>query len=130
MKIIILCPPMKSMFLIQIFEQILKISAIFLPINSRSNFQNCRAQFGGCASLLSAKTNSRVQIFVKKFQRNFTKENPIKMAIGDYPIEYNPKIHGVYDPARFYGKRKSSPVLKITKFPIKFHFTVYYAIYF
>ncbi|CAG2067352.1 unnamed protein product [Timema podura] len=26
------------------------------------------------------------------------------MAIGDYPIEYNPKVHGPYDPARFYGK--------------------------
>lgn len=28
------------------------------------------------------------------------------MAFGDYPAEYNPKIHGVYDPARFYGKRE------------------------
>lgn len=28
------------------------------------------------------------------------------MGFGDYPAEYNPKIHGVYDPARFYGKRK------------------------
>lgn len=26
------------------------------------------------------------------------------MAIGDYPAEYNPKVHGPYDPARFYGK--------------------------
>ncbi|CAA9993095.1 unnamed protein product [Nesidiocoris tenuis] len=26
------------------------------------------------------------------------------MAIGDYPAEYNPRIHGPYDPARFYGK--------------------------
>lgn len=26
------------------------------------------------------------------------------MAIGDYPVEYNPKVHGPYDPARFYGK--------------------------
>ncbi|XP_050539532.1 putative ATP synthase subunit f, mitochondrial [Daktulosphaira vitifoliae] len=26
------------------------------------------------------------------------------MAIGDYPAEYNPKIHGPYDPARYYGK--------------------------
>ncbi|XP_052861421.1 putative ATP synthase subunit f, mitochondrial [Anopheles cruzii] len=26
------------------------------------------------------------------------------MAIGDYPAEYNPKTHGPYDPARFYGK--------------------------
>ncbi|XP_056647772.1 putative ATP synthase subunit f, mitochondrial [Diorhabda carinulata] len=26
------------------------------------------------------------------------------MAFGDYPAEYNPKIHGPYDPARFYGK--------------------------
>ncbi|KAK9500645.1 hypothetical protein O3M35_001873 [Rhynocoris fuscipes] len=26
------------------------------------------------------------------------------MALGDYPIEYNPKVHGPYDPARYYGK--------------------------
>lgn len=28
------------------------------------------------------------------------------MAIGDYPKEYNPSVHGPYDPARYYGKRK------------------------
>lgn len=28
------------------------------------------------------------------------------MGFGDYPAEYNPKVHGIYDPARFYGKRK------------------------
>lgn len=28
------------------------------------------------------------------------------MAFGDYPAEYNPKVHGPYDPARYYGKRK------------------------
>lgn len=27
-----------------------------------------------------------------------------KMAWGDYPAEYNPKVHGPYDPARYYGK--------------------------
>ncbi|VVC26087.1 Mitochondrial F1-F0 ATP synthase subunit F, predicted [Cinara cedri] len=26
------------------------------------------------------------------------------MAISDYPPEYNPKVHGPYDPARYYGK--------------------------
>ncbi|ROT72176.1 putative ATP synthase subunit f, mitochondrial [Penaeus vannamei] len=26
------------------------------------------------------------------------------MALGEYPAEYNPKVHGPYDPARFYGK--------------------------
>lgn len=26
------------------------------------------------------------------------------MAFGEYPAEYNPKVHGPYDPARFYGK--------------------------
>lgn len=26
------------------------------------------------------------------------------MAFGDYPAEYNPKTHGPYDPARYYGK--------------------------
>ncbi|XP_075231358.1 ATP synthase, subunit F [Lycorma delicatula] len=24
--------------------------------------------------------------------------------IGDYPADYNPKVHGPYDPARYYGK--------------------------
>lgn len=28
------------------------------------------------------------------------------MGIGDYPAEYNPKVHGPYDPARYYGKGK------------------------
>lgn len=27
-----------------------------------------------------------------------------KMGFGEYPPEYNAKIHGPYDPARFYGK--------------------------
>ncbi|EAT42886.1 AAEL005620-PA [Aedes aegypti] len=26
------------------------------------------------------------------------------MAFGDHPAEYNPKIHGPYDPVRYYGK--------------------------
>ncbi|XP_023727392.1 putative ATP synthase subunit f, mitochondrial [Cryptotermes secundus] len=26
------------------------------------------------------------------------------MAFGDYPAEYNPKVHGPYDPARYYGR--------------------------
>lgn len=26
------------------------------------------------------------------------------MGFGDYPAEYNAKVHGPYDPARFYGK--------------------------
>lgn len=29
------------------------------------------------------------------------------MAWGEYPAEYNPKVHGPYDPARFYGKGKT-----------------------
>lgn len=28
------------------------------------------------------------------------------MGFGDYPAEYDPKIHGPYDPARYYGKGK------------------------
>lgn len=28
------------------------------------------------------------------------------MAFGDYPLEYDPKKHGPFDPARYYGKRK------------------------
>ncbi|XP_021695303.1 putative ATP synthase subunit f, mitochondrial [Aedes aegypti] len=26
------------------------------------------------------------------------------MIFGDYPAKYNPKIHGPYDPVRYYGK--------------------------
>lgn len=33
------------------------------------------------------------------------------MAIGDYPAEYNPKVHGPYDPARYYGKREFTNLL-------------------
>lgn len=29
------------------------------------------------------------------------------MRFGDYPPEYDPHKHGPYDPARYYGKRKS-----------------------
>lgn len=29
------------------------------------------------------------------------------MGFGDYPAEYNPRVHGPYDPARYYGKGKS-----------------------
>lgn len=29
------------------------------------------------------------------------------MAFGDYPPEYNPSVHGPYDPARYYGKGNS-----------------------
>lgn len=32
------------------------------------------------------------------------------MAYGDYPAEYNPKVHGPYDPARYYGKRKCTNI--------------------
>ncbi|CAH1738695.1 unnamed protein product [Aphis gossypii] len=28
--------------------------------------------------------------------------------IGDYPCEYNPKVHGPYNPARFYGTPDTS----------------------
>ena len=27
-----------------------------------------------------------------------------KFRIGEYPPEYNPKIHGPYYPSRYYGK--------------------------
>ncbi|XP_045476554.1 putative ATP synthase subunit f, mitochondrial [Harmonia axyridis] len=27
------------------------------------------------------------------------------MVFGDYPLEYDPKKHGPYDPARYYGKQ-------------------------
>ncbi|XP_073835558.1 putative ATP synthase subunit f, mitochondrial [Musca autumnalis] len=32
------------------------------------------------------------------------KVKDFKMAFGDYPAEYNPKLHGPYGPARYYGK--------------------------
>ena len=31
-----------------------------------------------------------------------------KMGFGEYPAEFNPKVHGPYDPARFYGKGKDT----------------------
>lgn len=34
------------------------------------------------------------------------------MAFGDYPPEYDAKHHGPYDPARYYGKRKSTTNLQ------------------
>ncbi|XP_065210428.1 putative ATP synthase subunit f, mitochondrial [Planococcus citri] len=27
-----------------------------------------------------------------------------KITFGDYPAAYNPRVHGPYDPARYYGK--------------------------
>lgn len=38
------------------------------------------------------------------------------MGFGDYPAAYNAKIHGPYDPARFYGKRKQMEIKKISNF--------------
>ena len=26
-------------------------------------------------------------------------------GFGEYPAEYNPRVHGTYDPSRYYGKR-------------------------
>lgn len=36
---------------------------------------------------------------------NMVWETP-NSRIGDYPAEYNQKVHGPYDPARYYGPRK------------------------
>jgi Mitochondrial F1F0-ATP synthase, subunit f len=41
---------------------------------------------------------------------NFLQSPRAKMAYGDYPAEYNPKVHGPYDPARFYGKGELSEI--------------------
>lgn len=30
---------------------------------------------------------------------------PFKMSFGEYPPEYDPKQHGAYDPARYYGEQ-------------------------
>lgn len=57
----------------------------------------------------------------------------LKMAFGDYPVEYNPKTHGVYDPARFYGKRKyqsDANLLEFHRFLGKFDFACYAIIFF
>lgn len=35
------------------------------------------------------------------------------MGFGDYPAEYKPQVHGPYDPARYYGKRKYQHALGI-----------------
>ncbi|XP_018015884.1 putative ATP synthase subunit f, mitochondrial [Hyalella azteca] len=34
------------------------------------------------------------------------------MVWGEYPAEFNPKVHGPYDPARFYGK-KDTPFTQV-----------------
>ncbi|XP_060859579.1 putative ATP synthase subunit f, mitochondrial isoform X1 [Metopolophium dirhodum] len=38
-------------------------------------------------------------------------------GIGDYPAEYNPKVHGPYDPARFYGT-PSTPFLELKLYEV------------
>jgi len=38
------------------------------------------------------------------------------VKFGGYPAEYNPAIHGPYDPARYYGKRESI-ALDVYTFP-------------
>lgn len=35
------------------------------------------------------------------------------MGYGEYPAAYNPKVHGPYDPARFYGKGKHERLAEI-----------------
>ena len=37
------------------------------------------------------------------------------LGIGQYPPEYNPKIHGAYNPGTYYGKRKYF-ICNISKF--------------
>lgn len=34
---------------------------------------------------------------------------------GEYQPDYNPKIHGTYDPARYYGKRKYFKYFRLLK---------------
>jgi len=45
----------------------------------------------------------------------------LPFGIGEYPAEFNAKVHGPYDPARFYGKRE---YLVITDILVMF-FTLY-----
>merc|ERR1712063_28627 len=41
-----------------------------------------------------------------------------KMAWGEYPAEYNPKVHGPYDPSRFYGKADTALAeVKLSELP-------------
>ncbi|KAL4104187.1 hypothetical protein QTP88_019496 [Uroleucon formosanum] len=48
-------------------------------------------------------TQQQIKTNVKKIQ-NYSAAGLYKgNGIGDYPTEYNPKVHGPYDPARFYG---------------------------
>lgn len=55
-------------------------------------------------TLVSSKVSSK-QIFLIHWNKyNFYYIQTSKMAIGDYPADYNPKVHGPYDPARYYGK--------------------------
>lgn len=77
----------------------------YMQLNRRAKLSKSRRARGkNSAPLAQLKfgqfEQSRFDLREKRFK------TPLKMAIGDYPIEYNPKIHGVYDPARFYGKRE------------------------
>lgn len=40
------------------------------------------------------------------------------MGFGDYPADYNPKVHGIYDPARYYGKPGKKFVLNVLRYQI------------
>lgn len=40
------------------------------------------------------------------------------MAFGDYPAEYNPRVHGPYDPARYYGKGKWFIIFILARFQL------------
>lgn len=48
----------------------------------------------------------------------FTRSQAIicqNMGFGDYPKEYNPAVHGTYDPARYYGPSKFLSKLVLQK---------------
>lgn len=34
-------------------------------------------------------------------------------GFGELPKEYNPKVHGPYDPSRYYGPRKECYAFKL-----------------
>ncbi|XP_022180431.1 putative ATP synthase subunit f, mitochondrial, partial [Myzus persicae] len=55
-----------------------------------------------CFLRLSA-VKTTVKTTVKKIQDHSAAGSFKVGDIGDYPAEYNPKVHGPYDPARFYG---------------------------
>ena len=87
----------------QVVSNSSKINTILSPPASRQIF------------LAQTLTRGRPFRFRSGVSSKFVKVvSVVKMplGIGEYPAEYNPKVHGQYSPARYYGKRTWFSVIK------------------